>query len=111
MEIEAVIRNGERIRIGKKTKKWVVGYDFPSLFVGSEESKPPRFYTLLVAFGDRVKAGKSVSEMIKSSLFPTAIEFVDGKCISAVGEKIAPFLPKDTEASLYGKCSLRRMKG
>jgi len=49
--------------------------------------------------------------MIKSSLFPTAIEFVDGKCISAVGEKIAPFLPKDTEASLYGKCSLRRMKG
>jgi len=38
--------------------------------------------------------------MIKSSLFPTAIEFVDGKCISAVGEKIAPFLPKDTEAFL-----------
>jgi hypothetical protein len=49
--------------------------------------------------------------MIKSSLFPTAIEFVDGKCISAVEEKIAPFLPKDIEAFLYGKCSLRRMKG
>jgi FAD/FMN-containing dehydrogenase len=124
LEIEAVIKNGERIRIGKRTKKWVVGYDFPSLFVGSEGTfgiiteitlrlipKPPRFYTLLVAFGDGVKAGKSVSEMIKSSLFPTAIEFVDGKCISAVGEKIAPFLPKDTEAFLYGKCSLRRMKG
>jgi FAD/FMN-containing dehydrogenase len=111
LEIEAVIKNGEGIRIGKKTKKWVVGYDLPSLFVGNEESKPPRFYTLLVAFVDGVKAGKSVSEMIKSSLFPTAIEFVDGKCISAVGEKIAPFLPKDTEDFLYGKCSLRRMKG
>ncbi len=113
LEIEAVIKNGERIRIGKKTKKWVVGYDLPSLFVGSEGTfgiiteitlrlipKPPRFYTLLVAFGDGVKAGKAVSEMIKSSLFPNAIEFVDGKCISAVGEKIAPFLPKDTEAFL-----------
>jgi glycolate oxidase len=31
LEIEAVIR------MGKKTKKWVVGYDLPSLFVGSEE--------------------------------------------------------------------------
>jgi FAD/FMN-containing dehydrogenase len=36
LEIEAVIKKGERIRIGKKTKKWVVGYDLPSLFVGSE---------------------------------------------------------------------------
>ncbi|MEO0214884.1 MAG: FAD-linked oxidase C-terminal domain-containing protein [candidate division WOR-3 bacterium] len=113
LELEVVIKNGERIRVGKRTKKWVVGYDLPMLFTGSEGTlgiiteitlrlipKPPKVYTLLAAFPDEVKAGEAVSEIIKSSLFPTAIELVDNKCIKAVGEKIAPFLPKDTGAFL-----------
>lgn len=113
LELEVVIKNGERIRVGRRTKKWVVGYDLPMLFTGSEGTlgiiteitlrlipKPPKVYTLLAAFPDEVKAGEAVSEVIKSSLFPTAVELVDSKCIKAVGDKIAPFLPKDTGAFL-----------
>ena len=113
LELEVVIKNGQVVRFGKRTKKWVVGYDIPMLITGSEGTlgliteitlrlipKPPKTYTLLAAFPDEVKAGISVSKLITKSLFPSSVELVDHKCINAVGDIIAPFLPKDTGAFL-----------
>ncbi len=113
LEMEVVVGEGKRIRTGKKTKKWVVGYDLPMLFTGSEGTmgifteitlrllpKPPSTYTLLAAFPSEVKAGKAVSSIIKKGLLPSALEFVDHLCLRAVGDKIAPYLPDGTGAIL-----------
>lgn len=113
LELEVVIKNGQVVRLGKRTKKWVVGYDLPMLITGSEGTlgliteitlrlipKPPKTYTLLAAFPNEVKAGMSVSKLITKSLFPSSVELVDHKCINAVGDVIAPFLPKGTGAFL-----------
>ena len=113
LELEVVTATGERVKVGKRTKKWVVGYDLPSLFTGSEGTlgiiteitlrllpRPPKRFTLLAAFPDEVSAGRTVSEMVRRGLLPAALEFVDHKCIEAVGEKIAPFLPRGTGSFL-----------
>jgi len=113
LELEVVTATGERMRVGRRTKKWVVGYDLPSLFTGSEGTlgiiteitlrllpKPPKNFTLLAAFPDEVSASRTVSEMVKRGLLPSALEFVDHKCIEAVGQKIAPFLPDGTGSFL-----------
>ncbi|NPB04291.1 MAG: FAD-binding protein [Thermotogae bacterium] len=113
LEITFYSSQGDRITVGKRTKKWVVGYDLPSLMVGSEGTlgviteialrllpRPPKRYTLLLAFGDEVTASRTVSNMIRRGLLPSALEFVDHKCLEAVGEKVAPFLPKGTGSFL-----------
>ncbi len=113
LELEAVVGEGKRITTGKKTKKWVVGYDLPQLLTGSEGTlgiltritlrllpKPPSTFTLLAAFGSEENAARSVSRIIKNGLLPSAMEYVDGKCIEAVGQEIAPFLPSGTGAIL-----------
>ena len=113
LALEVITPTGERIRVGKPTKKWVVGYDLPMLFTGSEGTlgaiteitlrllpRPPRRFTLLASFPDEVSAGRTVSEMIKKGLLPAALEFVDHKCMEAVGERIAPFLPEGTGSFL-----------
>ncbi len=113
LELEVVTATGERMRVGRRTKKWVVGYDLPSLFTGSEGTlgiiteitlrllpRPPKRFTLLAAFPDEVSASRTVSEMVGRGLLPSALEFVDHKCIEAVGEKIAPFLPEGTGSFL-----------
>ena len=113
LELEVVTATGERMRVGRRTKKWVVGYDLPSLFTGSEGTlgiiteitlrllpRPPKRFTLLAAFPDEVSASRTVSEMVGRGLLPSALEFVDHKCIEAVGGKIAPFLPEGTGSFL-----------
>ncbi len=113
LELEVVTAGGERMRVGKRTKKWVVGYDLPSLFTGSEGTlgviteislrllpKPPKRITLLASFPDEVSASRTVSEMVRRGLLPSALELVDHKCLQAVGDRIAPFLPKGTGSFL-----------
>lgn len=113
LEIEAVVGEGKLLTTGRRTKKWVVGYDLPQLLTGSEGTlglftritlrllpKPPSTYTLLAAFRSEGDAARSVSRIIANGLLPSAMEYVDGKCIRAVGDEIAPFLPKDTGAFL-----------
>ncbi len=113
LEVEAVVEDGKRLTTGKKTKKWVVGYDLPQLLTGSEGTlglftrislrllpKPPSTFTLLAAFDSEADAARSVSRIIRNGLLPSAMEYVDRKCIEAVGQEIAPFLPAGTGAIL-----------
>ncbi len=113
LEIEAVVGDGKTITAGKRTKKWVVGYDIPQLLTGSEGTlglftritlrllpKPPATFTLLAAFRAEGDAARSISRIIANGLLPSAMEYVDGKCIRAVGDEIAPFLPEGTGAFL-----------
>jgi len=112
LELEVVIGNGEVLRVGRRTKKWVVGYNMPQVFVGSEGTlgivteitvalipKPPQIQTLLIAFPDEYSAGKTVSEIVKAQILPVTLEFMDRKSFDYVKDK-AQNIPEETGALL-----------
>jgi glycolate oxidase len=113
LSLEVVIPGGERLEMGKPTKKWVVGYDIPSLLVGSEGTlgviteitlrllpRPKGVMTLLIAFPNEVNSSDAVSEIIKSHILPSAIEFMDRKAIEVVRDGIPQNLPPHTGSLL-----------
>ncbi len=113
LELEVVLPNGEVVRFGKKTKKWVAGYDLPSLMTQSEGTLgfiteitlrliplPHYVQTFLVPFDDEVEASKVVSEVIARKILPRALEFIDRSSIDAASEMLPPNIPTDARAIL-----------
>ncbi len=105
LEVEVVDGRGERFRLGKPTKKWVVGYDLLSLVSGSEGTlgifteitvrllpRPSVLRTLWALFPDELSASRAVSEMIRSGLLPRVLEFADRYSIEAIRNRL-PDLP------------------
>ncbi len=101
--LEAVLPNGEFIRTGVKTRKGVVGYDLTHLLVGSEGTLgvitgltlklipyPPAVTGLAASFADLHTAMKAVTEIMNRGHLPSAIEFMDHKCLKLVGD-LLPF--------------------
>jgi len=112
--LEAVLPSGEIVTMGGKFVKNVTGYDLIQLLLGSEGTLavitkvilrllplPPVRVDLLVPFNDFRAASQSVSDIIKSRIVPTALEFM-GKdsilAVEALTEKEIPF--HDAEAHL-----------
>ena len=112
--LEAVLPSGEIAKMGGKFVKDVTGYDLMQLLLGSEGTLaiitkiilrlvplPPVRVDLLVPFDDFRAASRSVSDIIKSRIVPTALEFM-GKdsilAVEALTEKEIPF--HDAEAHL-----------
>ncbi|MEW6087896.1 MAG: FAD-linked oxidase C-terminal domain-containing protein [bacterium] len=88
--LEAVLPNGEIISLGGKLIKNVAGYDLIGILTGSEGtlgiitkitlkllSMPKERVALMVPFNDMEKASACVSEVLKSKIIPSAIEFVE----------------------------------
>ncbi len=113
LELEVVMPDGEVMRVGKKTKKWVAGYDLPMLFSQSEGTLgfiteislrliplPEYVQTFLVPFADEVEASKVVSEIIAKKFLPRALEFIDKSSIDAAGDAMPPNIPSDARAIL-----------
>jgi glycolate oxidase len=82
--------NGEQMRIGKRTRKGVTGYDVTSLMVGSEGTlgvvseitlkllpKPEHTLSLMVLFDHLVAATAAVSYITSSGVLPRCIELFD----------------------------------
>ncbi len=96
LELEAVLANGEIIRIGNPVGE-PVGYDLVGLVVGSEGTfaivteitvrllpKPSAVKTLLAAFRSVEACSQTVSDVIAAGILPSALEFVDQKTTEAV---------------------------
>ena len=111
--LEAVLPNGEHIATGVQTRKGVVGYDLTNLLVGSEGTlgiitslwlrlipKPPAVIGLMCVFSDMTSAMQSVTTIMSSGHLPCAIEFLDHKCISLVGDMLPFDLPGTTPSIL-----------
>ncbi|NQT93437.1 MAG: FAD-binding protein [Lentisphaerae bacterium] len=105
--LEVVLPSGDIISLGGKIVKDVTGYDLKHLIIGSEGTLgvvtkiilrliplPEHRVDMLVPFNDFESASKSVSEIIKSRIVPTAMEFM-GKdsvlAVEALTEKEIPF--------------------
>ena len=110
--MEAVLPDGSLIKTGVATRKGVVGYDLTNLLVGCEGTlgiitsltlklipAPPAVTGLMAVFRDMGSAMNAVSEIMGSGYIPAAMEFMDHKCISLVGELLPVALPGD-EASI-----------
>ena len=105
--LEAVLPSGEVTHLGGKVVKNVTGYNLIQLLIGSEGTLaivtkillrliplPRERVDLLVPFNDFRMAAKSVSDIIRSRIVPTALEFMERDSVQAVEkllEKEVPF--------------------
>jgi glycolate oxidase/D-lactate dehydrogenase len=113
MELNTVIHTGDIIRTGKATLKDVAGYDLTRLLVGSEGTlgifteitlklipKPKAKKTVKAIYMDIESVGKTVKDIFKAGISPSALEFMDKLAINAV-EDFGHFgLPRDAEVIL-----------
>jgi glycolate oxidase len=107
LKIRAVLPTGEIITTGAETMKSVVGYDLTRLLVGSEGTLAifteitlkliplPEFRrTMMVTFKNFLEAGKTVSQIIKNRIIPSAMEFIDEEGINCLKNYAYPDLPQ-----------------
>lgn len=101
--LEAVLPNGEQIATGVETRKGVVGYDLTNLLVGSEGTlgiitslilklipKPAAAKTMMAVFENMVSAMNAVAAIMGEGYLPSALEFLDHRCIKLIGDML-PF--------------------
>lgn len=111
--LDAVLPSGQLIRTGVQTRKGVVGYDLSNLIVGSEGTlgiitsltlkllpKPAATTGMMCVFNDMVSAMNSVAAIMGKGHLPSAIEFLDHKCLSLIGELLPFSLPGEKPSIL-----------
>ncbi len=112
--LEAILPNGKVLSLGGKIVKRSMGYDLMQLIIGSEGTlavvtkatikliKLPRlFMTLYIPFNNLFDAARSVSEILKERMTPTAMEFVERDVIIEAENHARKMMPHhDAEAYL-----------
>ncbi len=111
--VEAVIPTGEIITTGTQTTKGVVGYDLTRLLIGSEGTLgvitrmtlrllplPEAIRTMSAVFAQVETAAETVSEIIRRSIIPRTIEFMDNASIRCVENHLKIGLPTEADALL-----------
>jgi glycolate oxidase len=111
--LTAVLSTGQIIHTGVKTAKGVAGYDLTRLIVGSEGTLavvtevtlrlvplPAAVKTMAVVFDSIKKAAETVSGIIRESVVPRCVEFMDRSSIECVREEVKLDLGPGVEAIL-----------
>ncbi len=111
--LTAVMPSGDVIKTGVATAKGVAGYDLTRLIVGSEGTltvvtqiilkllpKPRAVKTLAVLFNSMDTAAKTVSSVMKLSIIPRCVEYLDEASINLVRGLLSFELPETTRALL-----------
>jgi glycolate oxidase len=111
--LEAVLPTGEIIHTGVRTAKGVVGYDLTRLITGSEGTLavisamtlkllplPEAVGTMTASFDRMEDAADTVSEIIRQSMIPRNIEFMDNASIQCVETQLKIGLPVNAGALL-----------
>ena len=101
--LEAVLPSGEMLTTGVRTRKGVVGYDLTRLLVGSEGTlgvitklilrlipHPAAVTTLVALFPKLVPAMETITTILMNGHIPSAMEFLDCRCLELVGD-LLPF--------------------
>lgn len=105
--MEAFLMGGQRLKVGRRTRKGVTGYDITSLLVGSEGTlamigditlrlipKPEQIMTLMALFAELGEAAKAVEEITARGLVPRCIELLDETTLEAVRQAGNPIDPR-----------------
>jgi D-lactate dehydrogenase (cytochrome) len=101
--LDCVLPTGESFSTGVRTRKGVVGYDLTKLLIGSEGTlgvitsltlklipHPPDTGSLAMIFPDLHRASETLTRIMGSGHFPSALEFIDPKSFDLVRSQ-APF--------------------
>ncbi len=107
--LEVVLPSGKILELGGKTVKRSTGYELMHLIIGSEGTLaavtkviihliklPKVFITFYVPYNDFDGAVKSVSQILKSRLTPTALEFMERSVILETEKQTGKKMPHDT---------------
>lgn len=99
LALEVVLASGEVLRTGHTTVKGVAGYDLTRLFVGAEgtlgiiteatlrlRSAAQQPNTLAATFTDAATAAVAVTEVVRSDVVPSLLEFMDSTSVRAVND-------------------------
>ena len=94
--LEVVLADGRIRRLGRRTRKGVVGYDLVALMVGSEGTlgviteitvrlipKPPPAVTVVASFADLSSAGAAITTIVRAAT-PSMLEIIDSATLSAI---------------------------
>ena len=111
--LRAVLPSGEVIQTGVATVKGVAGYDLTRLIVGSEGTLavvtqitlkllplPATIKTMAVFFDTVQKAAKTVSGIMRETVVPRCVEYMDEACLDLVKDYFGFDLPENTKALL-----------
>jgi len=112
--LEAVLPSGKVLNLGGKVVKRSTGYDLMQLIIGSEGTLavvtkailklvklPKMFMTLYVPFNNLHDAARTVSDILRERITPTAMEFVERDVILEAESKVGKTMPHhDSEAYL-----------
>jgi glycolate oxidase len=104
--IEAFLIGGQRLAVGRRTKKGTTGYDLTALLFGSEGTlavfgdltlrlipRPEGLMTLMALFDDELRAAAAVEEITGRGLVPRCLEFFDSTTLQAVRDAGSPLMP------------------
>jgi glycolate oxidase len=111
LELTVVIPTGQVLKVGKRTRKHVTGYDLSSLIVGSEGTlgvitevnlrliaKPAAVQTALVSFADLRTASQALTQIFLSGIVPRTLELLDHNALAAVRHKTPGRFPENAGA-------------
>lgn len=113
--LEVVMADGEIVRVGRRTRKGVAGYDLAALFCGSEgtlgvvtevtvrlQPLPPSAVTVAASFAGLEDAGSAVRQVM-AELTPSLLEIMDAATIAAV-EAFQPMeLDREAAAMVFAR--------
>ncbi|MFC1844021.1 FAD-binding oxidoreductase [Thermodesulfobacteriota bacterium] len=111
--LEVILPDGRLMHTGVRTAKGVVGYDFTRLFIGSEGTLgivskivvrlltlPTHKKTFLVLTESMQQATALVSEILKSGIMPSTLEYMDSTALSVVNDYLPLEMPSNTRSLL-----------
>jgi len=111
--LEAVLPSGGIVRAGVATRKGVVGYDLAQLLVGSEGTLgvitrlwlrlvplPEATLARVAVFPSLGEAMSAVAAVMAAGVTPSAVEFLDGRCLALVGDMLPLDPPPPPGAAL-----------
>ncbi|WP_456369818.1 FAD-binding oxidoreductase [Thermodesulfatator atlanticus] len=111
--LEVVLPGGDRLFVGRRTMKGVVGYDLVHLLTGSEGTlavitklilklipKPPFEGTVAAWFSGPKEVAEAFLKVLQEGLFPATAELLDETTLSAVKNFLPEKIPEKAKALL-----------
>ena len=113
--LEVVLADGRAVRLGRRTRKGVAGYDLVSLLCGSEGTlgivteatvrllpPPGPAATLAASFGTLGEAGAAIARIVRETT-PALLELMDRTTIAAVEAMAPQGLDADVAALVFAR--------